>query len=419
MDPSLREHELPPLNTGSFGRDREPARPRRRRRAAVAVVALVAFGAAGGAAVLSGGERPRPPASALRGATTVTVERRDLVLAESEDGTLGYSGKAAVYARVQGTVTWLAREGSVVRRGQQLLAVDGRPVVLLHGDQPAYRDLRLGVGRGDDVRQLERNMAALGFVPGLVDGRFSATTTAAVKRWQGSLGLRRTGAVELGRVVFLPGARRVGEVKVALGSVLGGGGSGDGAGGDGGAGSGAGGGPSGRSGSGSGSGSAPATEVMDTTSTRRIVLVKLDATKQQLARRGASARVTLPDGSAASGRIASVGSVAKGGSGSGDGGDPGSGTAKVTVTVRLTSRLRGQALDQAPVTVELTKERRSGVLAVPVAALVATPGGGYAIDAVGAAGTRRLPVRTGVFANGYVEVTGRGVREGLRILSAQ
>jgi len=49
------------------------------------------------------------------------------------------------------------------------------------------------------------------------------------------------------------------------------------------------------------------------------------------------------------------------------------------------------------------------VLTVPVTALVARPGGGYAVQS----GATYLPVRTGLFADGYVEVS--GVAAGLTV----
>jgi len=51
------------------------------------------------------------------------------------------------------------------------------------------------------------------------------------------------------------------------------------------------------------------------------------------------------------------------------------------------------------------------VLSVPVEALVARPGGGYAV----VTGGRYLPVKTGLFAGGYVEISGAGVVAGLTV----
>jgi hypothetical protein len=86
----------------------------------------------------------------------------------------------------------------------------------------------------------------------------------------------------------------------------------------------------------------------------------------------------------------------------------------VDVTVRLRSAKGLGRLDEAPVSVGLAQESRKAVLAVPVDALVARRGGGYGVEL--AAGRRIVPVRTGLFAGGYVEVTGGGIGEGTRVV---
>jgi hypothetical protein len=280
-----------------------------------------------------------------------------------------------------GTVTALPRPGSVVRRGGALYRVDGQPVVLMYGATPAFRDLELRVEDGRDVRQLEENLAALGFDPGTVDTEFTSSTAAAVSDWQESVGLPDTGTVELGRVVFLPGARRIGEHRTGVGSVL-----------------------------------SAGSEVLDTSSTRRVVTIELDAALQSLARKGDRVEVTLPDQSTVRGRISDVGRVAREKEAS-DAADPAAGTEQelvIDVTVRLRSARGLGRLDEAPVSVGLAQESRKNVLAVPVEALVARRGGGYGVELAG--GRRVVPVRTGLFAGGYVEVEGSGIREGARVV---
>ncbi|HEY7199856.1 MAG TPA: hypothetical protein VIC57_06580, partial [Candidatus Dormibacteraeota bacterium] len=56
------------------------------------------------------------------------------------------------------------------------------------------------------------------------------------------------------------------------------------------------------------------------------------------------------------------------------------------------------------------------VLTVPVAALLALPGGGYAVETADGR-HRRIPVRTGVFSHGLVEVSGAGLTDGLRVVA--
>lgn len=76
-------------------------------------------------------------------------------------------------------------------------------------------------------------------------------------------------------------------------------------------------------------------------------------------------------------------------------------------------------LDQAPVSVTLTKERRRNVLSVPATALLGTAGGGYAVQVVEAGQLREIDVTPGLFANGYVEVSGPGLREGMTVTVPQ
>lgn len=437
-----------------------------------AVAVVIATGIDGGGA----GNGARAAGAESRGRTAV-VARRTLVDRKSVDGTLGFAGKRSATNRLSGTITWLPHVGQVIRPGHTLFRVDGDPVVLMDGTLPAYRTLKPGVDNGADVRQLERGLRALGYYPGVVDSHYTASSAAAVRKWQDDLGLDKTGQVELGRVVFLPGARRVTDVKTSLGSAASAS-SADASAGDGmrfasysgtggtpatptdttptptqttptettptptqttptettptpttptpttptpttpkpakdgtGSGNGNGNGNASGNGDGSGDGNSPATEVLTTSSTRRVVTAKLDAADQLLVARGQRVRVELPDGRFVSGRITSVGRVATADSSSGR--DPNADTApKITVTIRLRSARAAGRLDQAPVSVQLARTTRRNVLAVPVQALVARRGGRYAVEL---ADGRLVGVVPGLFANGYVELTGGRLRAGDRV----
>jgi len=78
-------------------------------------------------------------------------------------------------------VTGLPAHGERVTAGDVLATVSGRPVFLLEGRIPAYRDLGPGMS-GRDVAQLERSLRRLGLAPGAVDGFFDAATGGAVAR---------------------------------------------------------------------------------------------------------------------------------------------------------------------------------------------------------------------------------------------
>jgi peptidoglycan hydrolase-like protein with peptidoglycan-binding domain len=326
--------------------------------AAAGAGAVLAIDNAGGGRTAHGADRPTYH--------TAIVRRRNLVDRQRVDGTLGYSGQRQVANALGGTYTWLPPVGRVIHPGETLWAIDATPVVLMDGTVPAYRPLRRGE-KGDDVLQLERGLSAAGYDPGTIDGTFDASTAAAVRAWQDARDLDATGMIELGRIVFLPGARRVTNVAAQVG------------------------------------GRAAPGPALTTTSTHRVVTIDLDAADQASAKVGARAPVELPDGTTVPGRVASVGRVATAASDqSGDGG----GDPTITVTVHLTSTRHLGHLDAAPVSVRLARSRRHHVLAVPVTALVATPGGGYAVEIVrGALAPRPVAVSPGLFASGYVEVT--------------
>jgi hypothetical protein len=307
------------------------------------------------------------------------VTRRDLVDRQDVEGALAFAGSRKIAASTLGTLTRLRPEGSTVRRGRSLFSIDAEATAyVLYGRVPMYRTLASGVSGGADVRQLERNLVALGHDPYDaidVDATWDSSTTAAVLRWQAARGATQDGVLERGEIVFSDGPARVGRHEAEVGGAA-------------------------RAG-------APVIELTDR---RRVIVARLPASRQALVRRGDRVRVTLPDGRRAGGRVARVGRVATAGE---EGAE-----ATVELRVALTGRAgRRSDLDQAPVTVSIATHTAEGVLAVPVTALVATAAGRYAVEVVDARGTRRLvPVETGAFADGFVEVSGAGIRERLRVV---
>jgi multidrug efflux pump subunit AcrA (membrane-fusion protein) len=90
----------------------------------------------------------------------------------------------------------------------------------------------------------------------------------------------------------------------------------------------------------------------------------------------------------------------------------------VEVTVAIDApddqrKAAGYAL--ASVDVTFTAAERKDVLAVPVAALVSLPDGGFGVEVVEGGATRYVPVRTGLFSGGWVEVTGDGLAPGATV----
>ncbi|MDR8412699.1 peptidoglycan-binding protein [Nonomuraea sp. 3-1Str] len=320
------------------------------------------------------GTSPRPSAGGLPPATAKVI-RQTLIDTQTEPGTLGYGPETVLSNKLSGTLTRVPAVGATVRRGKAVYRVDDTPVTLLYGSLPAYRALSPGV-EGADVEQFERNLRALGYKGFTVDDSYSSQTATAVRAWQDDLGLPETGTVELGRVAYAPSPIRVDAHKANAGDTL-----------------------------------QPGTQVLAHTGTTRVVTVELEVSEQRLAAKGAAVSVELPDGKTVKGKIAKTQVVIDtGGDSGGESADP---ETKIEVTIAISGAKA--AFDQASVDVAFTASSRKNVLTVPVTALLALAEGGYGVQAVDGTTTRIVRVRTGLFADGRVEVSGDGLREGMTV----
>ncbi|MFJ4847646.1 hypothetical protein [Streptomyces sp. NPDC088733] len=366
-------------------------RPGRRRTVAVVSALVAAAGlAAGGYAVTSGtharGDSPARAASAA----TATVVRTDLSDSRTHRGVLGFGPGITVKGAGSGTVTELPSTGSTVKRGRQLYAVDDRPVMVFYGSTPLFRTLDKPTLRGRDVTVVADNMEALGYDIGprtnstasgpytggsLVDRTgdvWTPTLAAAVKRWQKRVGMTPTGRLEVGQIVVLPGPVRVGAVTAQLGDPVAG-------------------------------------PLMTVTRTTKAVSVPVPATDTDGITKGAHVTITLPDSHEIPGTVTAISQSVQGGGDSpvGENTPP---TLDVTVAPSVLPKY-----DTANVEVRFTSVARKHVLAVPVGALVALSGGGYAVQRTDGG---YLAVTTGLYASGMVEISGNGLTEGLRVVTA-
>ena len=174
------------------------------------------------------------------------------------------------------------------------------------------------------------------------------------------------------------------------------------------------------------SGGGSATAILQTSSTGLIVTVDLSASSQSEAVLGERVTVELPAGNTVGGKITAVSPVAQtssstnGGATAGGGGSSVSGGASSTVpiTITLNDHHREAGLDKAAVSVNFARAKAKHVLSVPVTALIATSGGNYAVQEAAAPHTV-LPVTTGLFAAGYVQISGRGIQGGLQVIDSQ
>lgn len=128
------------------------------------------------------------------GLVTVPVEFGELRNDVTTRGDVGFADPIEVAPDVSGLTGKAVVTGQVPAVDSMLgprsiaLEVVGRPVIVLPGELPAYRTLRLGVS-GPDVVQLKRALVSLGINPGNADSAlFDASTARAVGQLYASVG---------------------------------------------------------------------------------------------------------------------------------------------------------------------------------------------------------------------------------------
>ncbi len=375
----------PPTDTGSLPADADEDRPPRRGRGflwLVAALLTLAVLCAGAAVTVWGWPRGNSEEETGAPGATASVERTTLLREERLDGTLGYAGGGSFFSRSDGVLTWLPEEGAELSAGQRAWEVDGRPVILLRGDKPAYRTLEPGA-KGPDVRQFEQALSELGYGGFTVDDEYTQLTAEAVRRWQENTeGLAVTGTVAPDQIWYSSGPVRVAGHEAAVGENV-----------------------------------APATPLLTTASTRQVVRMDLAVGDRDLVAEGDEVTVEMPDGGTVTGEVESVGDVARVEEDEAGTGREGKPTVEVLISLETGDEGAEGFLDRAPVKVLARGEAREDVLAAPVGALIALSGGGYGLSVVdGDGGVEDVPVETGWFSDGLVEVTGDGIDAGTEVV---
>ncbi len=351
---------------------------RRRRPVLIAALAI-------GLAIVAGvvvAVLPRPSAVPLAAANTVStaaVTSGDMVAETRMQGVIAYSATTAISSGLAGVITELPAPGASIAAGGVLYRVDTMPVILLTGSAPAWRDFTSGMSDGQDVLQLEENLAAFGFFAEVPDASFDWDTVLAIRDWQSALGLERTGTVERSMVVFWNGSLRVDAMTANLGQGVG-----------------------------------PGSPLYQATSTEKVVSVAVSSSDRALAGSGQSVTVTLPDGSSTAGLIQSVGEPVSRP-------DPEGGPSTVVIPVRVSIADQDAILDLAlaTVTVSFASALRDDVLTVPVDALVPLDDTHYAVELPPTGKAERgelVPVTTGAVASGRVEISGNRIVAGLLVV---
>ncbi|MFE8910489.1 peptidoglycan-binding protein [Streptomyces globisporus] len=367
----------------------------------------------------------------------IAVVRTDLSGIREMEGMLGHDSARMIRSAGEGRVTWLPNRGATVKRGRQLYRVDERPAVVFYGSTPLYRRLDTLGSVGRDIRVVADNLKALGYdigaqpAPGTVvrqqaptDGSPATTTTpgpgettppaggsslpeggssqgtdasqeqpsspspsqstvkegdgvlttslmSAVKRWQKTVGMDQTGILDFSDVVVTKSAVRVADVVAQLGDEA-------------------------------------SNDLMRITATTKSVTVPVGSLDLGSIKPGQRVTVVLPDRSTTPGRVTAISAIVLGEQDAADSTQQ----TKTNVTVSLDDPKTVKGIDSAPVQALFQGESKKGVLAVPVGALLALSEGGYAVRL---SGGRLVPVDTGMFAKGLVEISSKGISEGVKV----
>ena len=270
--------------------------------------------------------------------------------------------------------------------------------LLMFGNTPAWRDMKEGMPPGEDVHQLKLNLIALGY--GTIktlgsDWNFNPATTAAITKLQADMNLILSGEILLGEVVFTPGTSLV-KSSSTLKSV--------------------------------GDKMNVGTELFYLTPIEKVetkiesdgsvkiqreslqaVEIQVDVSDRGLVNEGSKVEIELPDESLVEGTVREVATLAV---------VPQEGDPFLEVLIAVEGTTEYFEWTGATVTINVTKELASGVLASPVNGLLALLSGGYALEIVTATGTNLIPVETGIYADGWVEVSGPGLQPGTEIIVA-
>jgi peptidoglycan hydrolase-like protein with peptidoglycan-binding domain len=311
------------------------------------------------------GEAPSDSSETTAQATTV-----DLIDEDEVGGQLGY-GEATELNGQGGVITRVPEEGELLERGDAAWDVDGQPgPAVIFGGLPQWRRIDSSAEDGADILQLEYNLVMLGFDAGTVDEEFDSDTREAIKDWQESRGLDRTGVIEIGDLVVVPDPVRVDEIKLPVGAEATG-------------------------------------AVLGVTDVDQVVTLNAEIDQLDLFEVGDGVLVELPDDRRVGGTVTEI---AKTATADQDG--------AVTVEVLIALDEPEPSLVAAPVTVIVQKTRVDDAVVVPIRALLALAEGGYAVEKVSGGSTTLVPVELGEFGDGVVQVTSDSIVDGDTVVVA-
>jgi peptidoglycan hydrolase-like protein with peptidoglycan-binding domain len=286
--------------------------------------------------------------------------------------------ESGFYGDHAGDVDLLVTSGPI-ENGVVLYTADDLPVTAVvvdpNSDVVVDRTLSDGVDNGDDVLALEEMLVALGYDADGdldVDDEFDSDTIEAIEEWQDDLQdnweeVDVDGVVEPEDLIVVPAGTVVETVTFTESETT-----------------------------------ARGTELFVATSNdaSRVVTTSIAVSEQDTLIEGQEVTVEFPDGSTATGLVNEVATASTL--------DPTNPNAEAELAVEIILPSVPESVvgfTELDVEIKLVDEISAGATVVPVTALVAT-GDGYAVEVVSGSTTQFVAVEPGMFADGFVEVSG-------------
>ncbi len=284
-----------------------------------------------------------------------------------------------------GVIESTLEAGSEISSGEVVYVQDGLPITAFVTDETFTRTLTEGITNGADVEVLEQTLSDLGFDAGgdlTVDESFTSVTAAAITEWQQNLSetwsaVELTGELALGDLLVVsPDFVRIDSVTNGEPVTL---------------------------------GLASQIYTLNSTAGDRIVEANIAAADRSLISIGDIIDVEFPDGTITDGTIISLATSAQPGNGDGDGGNG----IPLEVAVSETPE-SARGLTELAVDLNITTNRAQSVIAIPVGALIAQGDGVFAVETTDGETTEIVTVEPGLFAEGFVEVS--GIEDGIAVV---
>lgn len=274
---------------------------------------------------------------------------------------------SVVLATADGLVTEAPAVGDRIETGAALYEVDTVPVPVIIGE-PIERELSIDVEDGEDIELLEQTLANLGYDADgdlEIDEVWDDATTDALTEWEDDLGWEPDGILQLDQFVSVTEPGTVDTVEIERGDEI-----------------------------------MRGTAVVTTTEATRVVSTEIAVADQDLLSLGSSVDVEFPAGDVVRGTVTWVASSSEVPAGQPDA-DP-----VIPVEITIDSiPTSAESFDELDVDVLLVDDIAAGVVTVPASAIIST-GTAFAVEAVDGSTTRFVEVEPGMFADGWVEVSG-------------